>query len=158
MFRVETDVSCPSAQRINTKCGFALSNSTLSTRGSLLLRINLFISTGPGVNRHAGKDLPRMERLSKHRNRSWRVWLVAVQNNDLTACKASGRIWSHCSSWRCLVRSMSYTVFHQVELRRSHWEFPSGWYGVVRLVATLRDSKNSRNSDDINADPRSLCT
>ena len=123
---VETDVSRPSAQRINAKCGYALSNSTLSTRGSLLLWTNLFISTGTGVKSHAGKDLPSMERLSKHTNRWWGVWFVAVQTKDLIACKASGRFWSHCSSWRFLVRSTSFTVLHKIELRRSHWEFPRG--------------------------------
>jgi len=40
--RVEADVSRPSGQRTNAKSGFALSNSTLSTTGSLLLRTNYF--------------------------------------------------------------------------------------------------------------------
>jgi len=40
-FHVEIDVSRPSAQRINAKCGFALSNSTLPTRGSLVANKSL---------------------------------------------------------------------------------------------------------------------
>jgi len=36
---VETEVSHPPAWRIYAKCGFALSNSTRSTRGSLLIRL-----------------------------------------------------------------------------------------------------------------------
>jgi len=56
--RVETEVSHPSAQRINAKYGFARSSSTLSTRGLLLLRTNLFISTGPGCKCHADENLP----------------------------------------------------------------------------------------------------
>ncbi|KRX75488.1 hypothetical protein T06_14744 [Trichinella sp. T6] len=69
-WRVDTEDSRPSGKR---------------TKAHLLSR------------RHAGIDLPEVDRREKTKNRSWGVAFVKVHSNERTACRASGRTAGHCS-------------------------------------------------------------
>ena len=111
---METLDSRPSAERTLAKLGLASSNSTSSTRGSLLLLTNRRTRTSPGWISQDGRDFPTILLLENPRNRSWGVAFVAVQSSDRTACRASGRTAYHDEICCLCVRNKRKIVLQTV--------------------------------------------
>ena len=136
---METVSSLPFGKRTWAYWGLHSKRSTSWATGSYLdERVCFFMRTRPPANNHWGNVVPMVERRWKLNSLSCGVAFVAVHNKERTAFSESGRTTSQYFTSRDLDFGESVIACHRVAFSLSTCPFPSGLYGVVRLVATSR--------------------